>query len=385
MTFSLLTLFLLFYLPLLLAAGSCLYQLAVAMAAVRFSSEREEDSGFAPPVSVLKPVSGIEQNFYESLASHFRQDYPQFEILFGLSDANDAARWTLAQLRRDFPQIPVKVVVVEESSSSNPKMNKLERMLGEASHEVVVMSDADIRVGPGYLRQVVQPLAEERVGLVTCLYRGVPVGRRTSVLEALGISADFAGQVLLARLLRGVRFALGATLATRKKQLAEIGGLARWGDYLADDYILGSKIAGAGYRVHLSHTLVDTMLPHRTWAEFFGQQLRWARTLRSCSPRGYPGLILSFGLPLAALAWAFQPSSALAAAVLLGAIATRLLAAWTAGVLVCRDRNAARFFWLLPLRDLLGLFVWVASFWGSQVVWREARFRIEAGGKIRPA
>ena len=377
--------FFLFQLPLLLAAFSTLYYLAVLVASVRFRWEPEPAANFTPPVSILKPVRGIEQGLYASLASHFQQDYPGFEIVFGLSDEKDPARWTIAQLQRDFPNIPVKVITVPDSRGANPKMKKLQRMLEEASHEVMVINDADIRVAPDYLRRVVQPLADERVGLVTCLYRGVPTGKLRSVLEALGISGDFAGQVLLARSVGEVQFGLGATLATRKKQIAEIGGLAPWADYLADDYIIGNKIASAGYRVHLSHTIVDTLLPYRSLTETFQHELRWARTIRFSSPRGYPGLVLTFGVPLALLAAAFRPDSALALAVLGITLGARWLAAWASGVWVCRDRVVQKFFWLLPLRDLFAFGVWLASFCGRQVVWRQKRFRIEAGGKIRPA
>ena len=377
--------FLLFYVPAILAVCSSLYHLAVWWAALRFRAEREDAADFVPPVSLLKPIHRIERDFYASLASFFRQDYPRFEIVFGLGAANDPARWTLAQLQRDFPRVPVKVVTVPESSAGNPKMSKLDRMLEAAAHEIIVMSDADVSVEPDYLRRVVQPLADERVGVVTCLYRGVPARQFLSILEALGMSGDFAGQVLLARMLRGVRFGLGATMATRKKQIAAIGGIAKWADYLADDYVLGREIARAGYRVHLSHTVVETMLPHRNLGEFFRQQLRWARTIRSCSPQGYPGLIFVFGVPLAFLAWAIQSGSGLALAILATVLLARLASAWASGVLVCRDRVLARYFWLLPLRDLVALGVWVMSFFGREVVWRDARYRLEPGGKITPA
>lgn len=375
----------LFYPLLLLAACSFFYHLAVCWAALRFRAEREDAADFAPPVSVLKPIHRIEQNFYATLASFFRQDYPHFEIVFGLGAANDPARWTLAQLQRDFPQVPVKVVTVPESPDGNPKMLKLDRMLEAAAHEIVVISDADIHVEPDYLRSVVQPLRDGKVGLVTCLYRGIPAKQFLSILEALGMSGDFAGQVLLGRMVQGIRFGLGATLATRKQQIAAIGGIAKWADYLADDFILGREIAQAGYRVHLSHAVVETVLPRRSPAEFFRQQLRWARTIRSCSPQGYPGLLFVFGVPLAFLAWAMQPASTVALSILFAVLTARLLSAWTAGVPVCRDRVLAHYFWLLPLRDLIALGVWVMSFFGREVVWRDARYRLEPGGKIKPA
>jgi ceramide glucosyltransferase len=375
---------LLYDLPLLIAALSALYFLAVFLASLKFHFETESSAEFTPPVSILKPVRGIEEGFYESLASHCRQDYPCFEIIFGLGDLSDPAQETIAQLRRDFPRVPIKLVVVSESRHANPKMNSLEGMIGEAAHEVVVINDADIRVEPDYLRNVVRPLAGEQVGLVTCLYRGIPHAQLVSVLEALSISGDFSGQVLLARWLEGIQFALGATIATRKKQIAEIGGLERWGDYLADDYILGNRIAAAGYRIHLSHTVVETRLPRRSLSDLLRQQLRWARTVRISRPRSYPGLLLTFGVPFAALAVMAEPRSTLALGILAITLAARLFSAWASGVLISRDPVVRRYFWLLPLRDCLGLGVWLASFLGSQVVWRGRRYEIERGGKIRP-
>ena len=376
---------LLFYLPLAIAAGSCLYHLAVTLAALRFASRKESASDFTPAVSVLKPLRGIEQDFYATLRTFFQQDYPNYEIVFGLSDPQDPAHWTIAQLQREFPQIPVQVVRASGPAASavNPKMHQLQQMLEQASHEVLVISDADIRVEPGYLRQVVGPLRDARVGLVTCLYRGIRARGLYSLFEALGMSGDFAGQVLLARWLGEVRFGLGATLATRKEQIQAIGGLAPWISYLADDFIVGNRIAARGYRVHLSHAVVETLLPHRTAREYWQQQLRWARTVRSCSPRGYAGLIFAFGAPLALLPVALQPHSTLALAVLGGAWIARWLAAWAAGLLVCRDRLARNYFWLLPLRDFVALVIWLASFFGSEVVWRNARYRLEPDGRVR--
>ena len=374
-----------FLVILFLAVCSTLYHLAVALAAVRFRSKRLPDSTFAPPVSVLKPLHGIEQNFYQNLATFFRQDYGDFEIVFGLNDDGDAARWTIAQLQRDFPNVPVKIVTVPESSGTNPKMGKLDRMLTEASHDIVVLSDADIRVAPDYLRRVVRPLADDGIGLVTCLYRGIPAKPFLSILEALGMSGDFAGQVLLARMIQGIRFGLGATMATRKRQIAQIGGIAKWADYLADDYILGREIAAAGHRIHLSSAVVETVLPRRTVLQTFHQQLRWARTIRACSPAGYPGLLFVFGVPLALAILALEPHSAEALVTLAAVLIARFLSAFAAGIVVCRDRVLARYFWLLPLRDLFALGIWVLSFFGREVVWRDARFRLEPGGKITPA
>ena len=374
--------FLLYHLPLAVAAGAILYHLAVTIAALRFHGETEPAADFTPPVSILKPLRGIEPQFHATLSTFFRQQYPNFEIVFGLADPKDPANWTIAQLRLDFPQVPVKIVIVPEGSGTNPKINKLQRMVEEAAHDVLVISDADISVGPNYLRDAVRPLADERVGMVTCLYRGIPSGGLRSILEALGMSGEFAGQVLLGRAVGGMSFGLGATMATRKKQIAAIGGLAPWADYLADDYILGNRIAAAGYRVHLSHCVVETLLPHRTLTELFHQQLRWARTIRACSPRGYPGLLFAYGAPLALVPALYHPTT-LALAELDCALIMRWLAAWAAGVLVCKDRLVRNYFWLIPLRDLAALVIWLISFAGSEIVWRQSRFRLEPDGRIK--
>jgi ceramide glucosyltransferase len=374
---------LLFYLPLAVAAVSALYYLAVLFASLKFLFEKDPAAVFAPPVSILKPVRGLEPNFYECIASHCRQDYPQFEIIFGLNDPADPAIAAIEQLRRDYPRVPIKIVAASQIRCANLKMNSLEKMLEEAAHDIVVINDADIRVPPDYLRNVVAPLADDRVGMVTCLYRGVPAGGLPAGLEALGIGGDFTGQVLLARMVEGIKFALGATMATRKQQIVEIGGLARWSDYLADDYVLGNQIARAGYRIHLSHTVVDTLLPRRTLLDLLRQQVRQARTVRFSRPRGYPGLLLSFGIPFAVFALYARPYSAEAWTVLPVLFVARLGAAWVSGVEVAGDNFIRRFFWLLPLRDFVALGVWLASFLGKTVVWRGARYAIEPSGKIR--
>lgn len=375
---------LLFYLPLAVATGTCLYQFGVFIAALRFRREPEPAGEYSPAVTVLKPISGIEPHFYESLKSYFQQDYPGFEIIFGLRDPADPAHWTITQLQQEFPAVPVKVVFVADPIGVNPKTFKLRAMLQEASHEVLVISDADIRVERDYLRSVVRPLQDERTGLVTCLYRGVRAGGLNSLLEALSMAGDFAGQVLLGRMVGGMRFGLGATLATRKKQIAAIGGLAPWIEYLADDFVLGDRIAKAGFRVHLSHTVVETLLPRRSWKQSLRQQLRWARTIRACSPHGYLGLVFAFGAPVAALPVAMNPDSLPALYLFDAVLIFRWLAAWAAGVMVCRDRVVRNYFWLLPLRDLYALLIWMLSFLGNQIVWRQTRYRLEPNGKIRP-
>ena len=382
------------HLPLAIAAGSCLYFVGVIIASLRFRAEAEPSTAFAPPVSVLKPCAGIEPRFHETLRSHFEQDYPQFEVLFCLRDESDPALWTIRMLQQQFPAVPSRVIFVADIAGANSKTVKLRELVAQARHDVLVISDADIAVAPDYLRGVVRPLRDETVGLVTCLYRGVRARGLNSLLEALSMSGEFAGQVLLGRLLSGLisrtpsrtpsgmRFGLGATLATRKKQIEAIGGLTPWLPYLADDFILGNKIAAAGYKVHLSKTVVATHLPARSWRASFAQQLRWARTIRACSPAGYPGLLVAYGMPFALWLLCIGNLADWQLAVALTAIATRLMAAWISGAVITGDRLVPRYLWLLPLRDLWALGIWCVSFFGRQITWRDQRYRLDAGGKL---
>jgi ceramide glucosyltransferase len=376
---------LLLYLPLAISAGSLLYFLGVIFASLRFLAEREPGSSYTPPVSVLKPCAGIEPHFYETMRSHFLQDYSEYEILFCLRDEFDPALWTIRILQKEFPTIPSRVLFVADVPDANPKTVKLRELIAQAAHDVLVISDADIAVTADYLRCVVAPLQDSNVGLVTCLYRGLRARGLNSLLEALSMGGDFSGQVLLGRMINGMRFGLGATLATRKKQIETIGGIGPWLSYLADDYILGNKIAAAGFKVHLSKMIVTTQLPRRGWRASFRQQLRWARTIRSCSPGGYPGLILAYGVPLALLPLVFMKVAGWQFALLVGAIAARFIAGWISGARVTEDPLVGRYFWLLPVRDVWALFIWVYSFFGREISWRNQRYQLSAGGKLTRA
>ncbi|MSO20621.1 MAG: glycosyltransferase [Acidobacteria bacterium] len=373
----------LYYLPLAVVAGSCIYHLGVVVAATRFLKEKEPQTDYVPPVSILKPVSGIEPQFYETLSSYFQQEYPRYEIIFCLRDNSDAALWTIEMLRKAYPLIPAKVMFISDVADTNPKAVKLQAMVEAAEFEIVVISDADIRVATDYLRRIVSPLRNEKIGLVTCLYRGIRERGLNSLLEALSMSGDFSGQVLLGRMLGGMRFGLGATLATRKKQIAGIGGFAPWLAYLADDFILGNQIARQGYQVYLSHTVVSTFLPRRRWKDTFRQQLRWARTIKSCSPAGYPGLIFAYGVPLALLPFTAGMGAVVPTITLTAVLFSRWLAAWVSGSAVTGDPLIRRYFWMLPLRDAWALLIWAYSFLGNHIIWRNEHYRLERGGKLR--
>jgi len=342
-------------------------------------------SSFAPAVSILKPVNGTDPGAYESFRTHCLQDYPEYEIIFGVGDLTDTAVPLIERLMREFPARKIKLVACPEILGMNRKVTNLMQMLPYASYDYLLVNDGDIRVPHDYLRRVMAPFAGEGVGMVTCLYRGIAAPTLGSRLEALGISTDFSAGVLTAGQIEGgIRFGLGSTLAFSRATLVSIGGLGPLVDYLADDYELGQRISALGLRVVLADVTVETLLPAYDFREFFVHQLRWARSTRDSRPRGYAGLLLTFGLPWAMLAALFAHGARWSWQLLVIALAARLLQALTVGVGELRDRQVLRDLILLPVRDVIAVAVWAASFAGHKVNWRGTYFILE-NGKLRPA
>lgn len=365
--------------------SSSIYYLLCLWSAATFLRERQAGEGarptrFLPPISILKPLKGTDPEIYESFRSHCLQDYPEYEIIFGVSDPNDPAVESVKALQREFPDRRIQLVVSEKILGANVKVSNLAQMLTEARYDHLIVNDSDIRVEPDYLRQVTAPLANSQVGLVTCLYRGVPGATLGSRLEALGISTDFCASVLVARQLEGgIHFALGSTLAFRRVELDKIGGFTSFVDYLADDYELGKRIAGLGLTVNLSDVAVETYLPSYRLREFFAHQLRWARGIRDARAGGYLGLIFTFGLLWALLALMASGGAPWAFITLAITLLLRFAAALVVGRGVLQDRQILRDAWLIPLRDLLAVAVWFASLGGHTVTWRGDRFRLKNG------
>jgi len=325
---------------------------------------------------------------YESLRSHCLQDFPEYEIIFGVSEPDDPAIPLIERLKLEFPRRAIRLMICARNLGANIKVSNLAQMLLEAKHEIILVNDSDIRVQPDYLRRVTAPLGDPQVGLVTCLYRGVPGRTLGSRLEALGISTDFSAGVLAARQLEGgIRFGLGSTLAFRRRDLDAIGGFEALVDYLADDYEIGRRIAERGLEVRLSDVVVETFLPAYTLREFIDHQLRWARTVRDSRRWGYLGLVLTFGVPWALLALVLSlllGRDVLAAWLLLvGVSSLRVAVALLVGWSVLRDRQLLPLLPLLPLRDLVALLVWIASLAGHTVVWRGESFRLKNGRLVR--
>lgn len=358
------------------------YYLTVLWAAGDFRRKtRREENPFSPPVSILKPLKGKDPEIYESFRSHCLQNYPKYELIFGVSDPHDPAAHAVEQLRREFPQHSIQLMVCAERLGTNAKVSNLVQMARAASYDHFIVSDSDIRVSPDYLQRVIAPFANSKVGVVTCLYRGVASPTLGSKLESLGISTDFLAGVLVARVLEGVRFALGSTMAFRRDDLQAIGGFESMVDYLADDYELGNRIAALGREVVISEEIVDTFLPAYSFGQFIDHQLRWARGVRAARPGGYLGLLFTFGWQWALLAVLVSKGAFWSWGLLAFAASLRALVAWGVGWRVLQDRQLLRLFPMLPLRDLIAPLVWMASFVGNTVTWRGDRFTVQ-GGKL---
>ena len=338
---------------------------------------------FTPAVSILKPLCGVDPHAYTNLRSHCTQDYPVFEIIFGVADPADAIIPIVEKMMAEFPAVPMKLVHCPEKLGSNLKISNLVQMLPHARHEFILINDSDIRVADDYLRRVVAPLESRSVGMVTCLYRGIAAASLGSKLESLGISSDFVAGVLCAKRLEGeLRFGLGSTLAFSRAALDAAGGLTPLADYLADDYQLGYRISQTGLSVQLADCIVDHYLPAYSFQEFVQHQLRWARAIRTSRPGGYLGLIFTFAIPWGLLTLALQPAATWVWFLFASTLILRYAVLLAINIRVLRDSRPFLYLWLLPFRDIAALAVWISCYAGRQVVWRGKRFEL-VNGKLR--
>ncbi len=371
-------------------SGSVYYLICLWSAAAFLREHRTDKSvpptQALPPISILKPLKGTDPEIYESLRSHCLQDYPEYEIVFGVSDPADSAVASVEQLQQEFRDRAIRLVVCPETLGANVKVSNLEQMLRAARFEHLIVNDSDIRVERDYLQRVIAPLADPAVGMVTCLYRGMAAPTLGSRLESLGIGTDFCAGVLVARQLEGgLRFALGSTMAFRRADLERIGGFRAIVDFLADDYELGRRIAGLGLKVWLSDVVVETHLPAYDLRGFWSHQLRWARGVRDARAGGYFGLVSTFGLMWGLLNVLAAQGSAQAWVVLAGVAVSRMAVALIVGNKVLQDRRVLKDLWLLPLRDLVAVAVWAASLFGHTVTWRGDHFTLKDGRLSRIA
>jgi ceramide glucosyltransferase len=390
---SVLILELLLGLAILGTLTSAMFLLLTIAGCIRFQMEAREARRIGakilefPPVSVLKPVHGLEAQLKENIESFFRQDYPAYEILFAAEDAEDAALEVIREVSARYPKIPCRILLTGKPPWPNPPAYAFYRMMEVAQYEILVTSDSDVEVGPGYLRDVVAPMLDPKVGMLTCVYRGKNAAGFWSGLTAIGMSIEMTAGVLVANLLEGIKFGLGPTIVVKKEAVKRIGGFEATGEYFANDFIIGRLIDRAGYRLLLSHHVIDHVVNQKTFQKMWKNQLRWATSTRYSRPKGHLGSGLIFAMPFGILGlitglWLGKP--ALGMALLGAAFANRILESWFVGWGVVRDPVALKKFWLYPIRDLIGFAVWVASYINVKTMWRGTPYELRGDRIVLP-
>jgi ceramide glucosyltransferase len=366
---------------LLLALAPLGYYVSAIIAASRFfRRERAKQlPEFTPPVTLLKPVRGVDFASYDNFASFCVQNYPEYEVLFCVNEMSDTAVPVIQNVMKDFPERRIRILSNAPQIGSNRKINNLALLTREANYEILLQTDGDVRVGPNYIRELVAPFADPAVGVASCFYRAIAQNSFWAELEAVGTASDFFAGALVAEWKEGITFALGASVGTTKSWLAKIGGYEAIANLLADDYELGNRVHQAGGKVLLCRELVWTMYPAQGAKGFWDHQVRWARTVRLCRPASFIGLLFTHGLPWALLAAAVAPSASIAAAYLLGYVVLRFLMAWVVGIWGINDDVLRRRFWLILVRDLLNFAVWLAGFASNRVMWGGLEYVMKDG------
>lgn len=361
----------------ILLAGALVYSGLTVLAALRYLSVQPPELLTAEPVSILKPLAGLDADLESNLRTFFEQDYPSFEILFAVREPDDPAVPVVERLRQAYPNVSSRLLITGEPPYPNAKVFSLDRMLHASAHDLVVMSDSDIRVTPTLLQTIAAEFQDPKLGVATCPYRAVAGKSFWSRLEAIGMNTDFLAGILVARMLEGMRFAVGPTIAARRHALESIGGFDRLKDYLAEDFAMGKFAAEAGHGVSLSSYVIEHHIG--TSSDFrhnAAHRIRWTRSTRRSRPAGYLGQLFTMPVPLAVLVTIWNP---LWWPVLPVTLAIRGVAAWTVAELVLH----ARFNWLLlPLEDIAGFCFWIAGFFGNTITWRGRRYRLESDGRF---
>ena len=368
------------FLILLPALGPLVYYcLAIYSGLVYFRRLRKLpplDHSFSPPVSILKPVRGLDHHAYENFVSFCGLDYPDYEILFAVADAGDPIIPVIGKVQKDYPQQAIRLIVGVEKLGLTLKTNSLVRLAREATHELLVINDSDVRVEPDYLRDVVAPFVDPKVGCVTAFFRGLTEGGFAADVDAVGVPTDSSASTLVAKTLGTLDFALGWTMATTKTRLAEIGGFESLVNHHSDDFALGNEIFKRGYRIELMRKPVWMVFPRETLNDFFKHELRWSILLKNLRPGGYAAMAMTFGLPWAVLVALVVPSFAASLSYVAAYLVLRLAVAWTIGVWGLNDPVVRKKIWLVPIRDALNFCVYLASFFSNTVRWRGIAYRV---------
>jgi ceramide glucosyltransferase len=370
-------------LPFICILPPLVYGLITLACARSYFCRRRTEPGHTPPISILKPVKGMDADSFDNFASFCRQEYPaSYQIIFAVADPADPVIPIIRCLMDEFPGVDIDLVVDAVIHGPNYKVSNLINAFPRAKHDILVVCDSDIRVSPDFLLEMAAPFADSKVGLVTSLYRSPGVRGAATAMEAMGFTTDMVPNVMVAMKLEGLSFALGAAMTVRREALGAIGGFPALADYLADDYQLGNKIHKAGWRLELSDCIVESVMPRENLATILSRQLRWSHTLRVSRPRGYLGWGITQPFPMACLALVASGFSGAGCGAILFLYLVRSAVALVFSRCYVKDGIFPRWLWLLPLRDLLAFATWVLSFAGNRVSWRGNLFRLMPGGRI---
>jgi ceramide glucosyltransferase len=369
--------------PFLLIAPAFCYGLITLVCARRFFSRPAVTGKDCPPMTILKPLKGVDAESFENFSSFCEQDYPLYQIVFAVASSDDPVIPVIERLIGVYPAVDIDLVIDDRIHGPNYKVCNLMHAYPKAKYDLLIVCDSDIRVGPRYLQEVAAPFQEPAVGLVTSLYRSPRVSTAATALEAMGFTTEMIPNVMAALYLEGLSFALGASMVVRREALEKIGGFPALVDYLADDYQLGNMVHRAGYRLELSGYFVESVMKCESLRGILSRQLRWARTMRASRPGGYLASGITQPVPAAFLALFVSGFSLFGwtAFTLLGL--SRLCCGLVFSRIFVRDNLFPRYLWLLPLRDILSFCTWALSFLGNRVVWRSHVFRVLPGGTIR--
>ncbi|MEN6602513.1 MAG: bacteriohopanetetrol glucosamine biosynthesis glycosyltransferase HpnI [Bryobacteraceae bacterium] len=364
-----------------LAAGGAVYCVMTVVAARRYLAARPTQERNTEPISILKPLAGADEGLEENLRSFFEQDYAKFEILFGVRKGDDPAVPTVLKLCEQYPDVPAQLIVTGEPPYPNAKIFSLAAMLDESQYSLVVMSDSDIRVNSRFLREIAAEFRDPNLALTTCPYRAVPGASLWSTLEAVGMNTEFLGGVLVARMLEGMKFAVGPTIAARRSALAALGGLESLKDYLAEDFVMGQRLAEKGFGVGLSWTVVEHRIGTQGFRANAAHRLRWSRSTRRSRPYGYIGQVFTNPLPIALLLVALKPAWW---PVLLVIAGLRVAAAHATACCVLHDPLTIGRWWLVPLQDMASFMFWALGFFGNTIQWRGRKYYLSRDGRFEP-
>lgn len=366
-----------------LLIGSLVYTVLSIIAARRYASVRPPALQDSPPISLLRPLHGADGETEENLRSCFNQNYPRFEIIAAIHEPDDPAASIFEKVRAEFPNGPeARLIVTGRPSLPNAKAHSLHGLMTEARNNLLVMSDSDVRLKPDTLRILAAEFQDPAVGVITCPYRGVAGPSVWSRLEAIGMNTEFLGGVLVARMLEGVKFALGPTIAARREAIESAGGFRQLGEFLAEDFVLGQRAVQEGYSVLLSSRVVEHRIGSQAFDRNLRHRLRWARSTRRSRPAGYWGQIFTNPLPLALLLWIADKELWL---LMILTLALRGLAAWELSDRVLSQPIPLKSWFLLPAQDLLSFFVWVIALFGDEIQWGGQTFKLRADGRFELA